>query len=100
MIVRTSTAQWQGNLKEGHGHLEFGSGAYRGPYSFKSRFADGKETNPEELIAAAHAGCYSMALAAGLSNAGHAPKNVRTSAKVRLGTERTRLRHHADRLGD
>lgn len=84
MIVRTSSAQWQGDLKQGHGSLELGSGTYKGPYSFRSRFADGKETNPEELIAAAHAACYSMALAHGLSEAGHVPKSVRTSAKVHL----------------
>jgi lipoyl-dependent peroxiredoxin len=84
MIVRTAAAKWQGNLKEGHGHLEVGSGAYQGPYSFRSRFGDGTETNPEELIGAAHAGCYSMALAAGLSAAGHTPTSVKTTAKVRL----------------
>lgn len=84
MIVRHSDAEWQGNLMEGHGELKFGSGAYEGPYSFRSRFGDGKETNPEELLAAAHAGCYTMALAAGLSAAGHTPGNIHTSAKVRL----------------
>ena len=84
MIVRTSTAQWQGDLKQGKGHVELGSGSYKGPYSFRSRFADGTETNPEELIAAAHAACYSMALAHGLSSAGHVPTSVRTSAKVHL----------------
>ncbi len=84
MIVRNAAAQWHGNLKEGCGHLQLGSGAYKGDYSFNSRFADGKETNPEELIAAAHAGCYSMALSAGLSGAGHTVKQVNTTAKVRL----------------
>ena len=84
MIVRTSTAQWQGDLKQGKGQLDLGSGAYKGPYSFRSRFADGTETNPEELIAAAHAGCYSMALSAGLSAAGHVPTSIKTSAKVHL----------------
>ena len=84
MIVRTSSAQWQGDLKQGKGSLELGSGAYKGPYSFRSRFEDGKETNPEELIAAAHAACYSMALAHGLSSAGHVPTSVKTSAKVHL----------------
>ena len=84
MIVRTSSAQWQGDLKQGSGSLELGSGAYRGPYSFRSRFGDGKETNPEELIAAAHAACFSMALAHGLSEAGHVPASVKTSAKVHL----------------
>ncbi len=84
MIVRTSSAQWQGDLKQGKGSLELGSGVYKGPYSFRSRFADGTETNPEELIAAAHAACYSMALAHGLSSAGHVPTSVKTSAKVHL----------------
>jgi osmotically inducible protein OsmC len=84
MIVRTSTAQWQGDLKQGKGQLATGSGAYKGPYSFRSRFADGTETNPEELIAAAHAACYSMALAHGLSSAGHVPTSVNTAAKVHL----------------
>jgi len=84
MIVRHSDAEWQGNLKEGHGKVKLGSGAYEGPYSFRSRFADGAETNPEELIAAAHAGCYTMALVAGLSAAGHTPGHVHTTAKVRL----------------
>jgi osmotically inducible protein OsmC len=84
MIVRTSSAQWQGDLKQGKGDLELGSGVYKGPYTFKSRFGDGKETNPEELIAAAHAACFSMALAHGLSEAGHVPTSVKTSAKVHL----------------
>jgi osmotically inducible protein OsmC len=84
MIVRTSTAQWQGDLKQGKGQLATGSGAYKGPYSFRSRFGDGTETNPEELIAAAHAACYSMALAHGLSTAGHVPTSVNTAAKVHL----------------
>jgi osmotically inducible protein OsmC len=84
MIVRKASAEWQGNLKEGNGQLELGSGVYNGPYSFRSRFADGTETNPEELIAAAHAACYSMALAHGLSSAGHTANSVNTTAKVRL----------------
>ncbi len=84
MIVRNAATQWTGNLKEGHGHLELGSGAYDGPYSFRSRFGDGKEVNPEELLGAAHAGCFSMALAAGLSAAGHTPGKIETTAKVRL----------------
>jgi osmotically inducible protein OsmC len=84
MIVRKSEAQWEGNLKEGHGSLKLGSGAYNGPYSFHSRFEDGKETNPEELIAAAHAACYAMALSHGLASAGHAPTSVHASSKVSL----------------
>jgi lipoyl-dependent peroxiredoxin len=84
MIVRKATAEWKGNLKEGEGHLELGSGAFQGPYSFRSRFADGQDANPEELLGAAHAGCYSMALSAGLSGAGHVPTSIKTTAKVRL----------------
>lgn len=84
MPVRTSKAEWKGNLKDGQGTVELGSGAYKGSYSFPSRFEEGQGTNPEELIAAAHAGCYSMALSAGLSKAGFNPTRVHTVAKVRL----------------
>ena len=84
MAVRTSEAEWQGNLAEGKGTMKLGSGAYQGQYSFKSRFESGTGTNPEELIAAAHAGCFSMALSHGLSQAGHTPKRVHTTAKVHL----------------
>lgn len=84
MPVRQSKAEWQGNLKEGKGTVELGSGAFRGEYSFPSRFEEGKGTNPEELIAAAHAGCYSMALSAGLGKAGFNPTRVNTTAKVTL----------------
>jgi lipoyl-dependent peroxiredoxin len=84
MAVRTSEAEWQGNLAEGGGTMNLGSGAYQGRYSFKSRFESGTGTNPEELIAAAHAGCFSMALSHGLSQAGHTPKRVHTMAKVHL----------------
>lgn len=84
MAVRTSEAEWRGNLREGAGRVKLGSGAYEGSYTFVSRFEEGKGTNPEELIAAAHAGCYSMALSAGLSKAGHPPTRVHTVAKVHL----------------
>ena len=84
MAVRTSEAEWQGNLAEGKGTMKLGSGAYQGQYSFKSRFESGTGTNPEELIGAAHAGCFSMALSHGLSQAGHTPKRVHTTAKVHL----------------
>jgi lipoyl-dependent peroxiredoxin len=83
-IVRTSEARWEGDLKSGSGRIKLGSGAYEGQYSFKSRFETGTGTNPEELIAAAHAGCYSMALSAALSKAGHVPTLVQTSAAVQL----------------
>ena len=84
MAVRTSEAEWKGNLREGHGTMKLGSGAYEGSYSFASRFESGKGTNPEELIAAAHAGCYSMALSAGLSKAGFTPTRIHTTASVHL----------------
>lgn len=84
MPVRTSDAEWQGNLREGHGTIRLGSGAYQGAYSFRSRFESGDGTNPEELIAAAHAGCYSMALSHMLAEAGHTPTSVQTTASVHL----------------
>lgn len=84
MPTRSSKAEWKGNLKEGKGTVELGSGAFKGSYSFPSRFEDGTGTNPEELVAAAHAGCYSMALSAGLSKAGFNPTRVHTEAKVSL----------------
>jgi osmotically inducible protein OsmC len=84
MAIRTAKAQWNGNLTEGNGTMALGSGAYTGAYSFKSRFEEGAGTNPEELIAAAHAGCFSMALSGQLSKGGFSPKSVRTTAKVQL----------------
>ena len=84
MPIRTASAQWQGNLTEGSGIVRTGQGGLVGNYSFKSRFEEGDGTNPEELIAAAHAGCFSMALSKALADAGHAPTSVDTSAKVHL----------------
>ncbi len=84
MPTRTSSAQWQGNLKDGSGTMALGSGAFEGPFSFVSRFENGAGTNPEELIAAAHAGCFSMAFSNMLSQAGHTPNSVKTSAAVHL----------------
>ncbi|WKN45479.1 OsmC family protein [Tunicatimonas pelagia] len=84
MAVRKANAQWQGGLKEGKGNLSLGSGAFTGNYSFLSRFEEGSGTNPEELIAAAHAACFSMALSAGLEQAGYQPESVKTEAKVKL----------------
>ena len=86
MAVHGASAEWTGTLKEGAGKMRLGSGAFEGPYSFVSRFETGPGTNPEELIGAAHAGCFSMALAAALGRAGHTPKSIRTTAKVHLGT--------------
>ncbi len=71
MPTRSSSAEWSGNLARGNGTMSLGSGAFEGSYSFASRFESGEGTNPEELIAAAHAGCFSMALAAALSQAEH-----------------------------
>jgi lipoyl-dependent peroxiredoxin len=87
MPKRTASARWDGSLTEGNGTMRMGSGAYEGNYSFQSRFEEGDGTNPEELIAAAHAGCYSMALSAGLGAAGHSPESVETDATVHLEKE-------------
>jgi osmotically inducible protein OsmC len=84
MAIRKGNAKWTGNLPKGSGTVALGSGAFSGSYSFASRFEDGKGTNPEELIAAAHAGCYSMALSHELAEAGHTPDSVETTAKVHL----------------
>src|SRR6516225_5972733 len=84
MPTRTAQAQWNGDLRSGGGHMRFGSGAFDGAYSFDSRFGEGKGTNPEELIAAAHAGCFSMATAAALTRAGHPPTSIETTATLTL----------------
>jgi len=85
MAVQAASAEWKGSLKEGAGTMRTGSGAFEGPYTFVSRFETGPGTNPEELIGAAHAGCFSMALSAALGRAGHTPTAIRTNAKVHLG---------------
>ena len=84
MPTRHADAVWNGELRDGNGQLEVESGAYEGEYSFSTRFEDEPGTNPEELIGAAHAGCFSMALAGALGDAGHEPENVRTHANVHL----------------
>src|SRR5215216_6225074 len=85
MLARKAEAEWRGNLAEGGGQLKLGSGAFDGPYSFKSRFEEGQSaTNPEELLGAAHAGCFTMALAAQLSRERLAPTRIHTDAKVKL----------------
>ena len=84
MAVRTASASWQGALRDGNGTMEFGSGAFEGAYSFSSRFEEASGTNPEELIAAAHAGCFSMAFANDLDQAGHTANRVETEANVHL----------------
>jgi lipoyl-dependent peroxiredoxin len=89
MPKRTAEARWEGSLQEGNGTMRMASGAYEGPYSAQSRFEEGDGTNPEELIAAAHAGCFSMALSLVLGQAGHELESVETTATV-----------HIDKAGD
>jgi osmotically inducible protein OsmC len=84
MATRDATAEWQGDLKSGSGNMAVASGLFDGQYSFRTRFEEEPGTNPEELIGAAHAGCFSMALSNILSEAGHPPESVRTTAKVHL----------------
>ena len=85
MPIRKAEAEWKGNLLQGSGRLKVGSGAFAGPYSFKSRLEEGQSaTNPEELIGAAHAGCFTMALTAQLSQTGIAPNRIHTVANVKL----------------
>lgn len=84
MPVRTANAVWEGTLREGEGQLSVGSGAFEGKYTWSSRFESAPATNPEELLGAAHAGCFTMALSAALERAGHPVKSVRTQAQVHL----------------
>ena len=84
MPVRRAEAVWEGTLKDGHGKIRLGSGAFEGTYSFGTRFESAPGTNPEELIGAAHAGCFSMALSAALSRNGFAPRRIATTADVAL----------------
>ena len=84
MAVRKAQALWEGSLREGHGVMKFGT--FEGPFTFASRFEEGSGTNPEELIGAAHAGCFSMALSADLGRAGYTPQRIQTQATVTLGT--------------
>jgi osmotically inducible protein OsmC len=84
MLTRKAKGVWKGDLVHGKGKITFGNGAFEGPYSFLSRFKDGKGTNPEELIAAAHSGCFSMALSNMLAEAGFTPTRVETEALVRM----------------
>lgn len=84
-VTRTAQASWQGDLAEGGGRIGVGSGAYEGPFTLRARVEDvERSTNPEELIGAAHAGCFTMSLANLLSESGHPPADLRTTAKVRL----------------
>jgi lipoyl-dependent peroxiredoxin len=84
MVTRTSEAEWRGPLAAGVGSVKLGSGAFEGRYSFKSRFEDGPGTNPEELLGAAHAACFSMALSLVLGDAGFSPRRIATSAAVEI----------------
>lgn len=84
MITRKADARWTGELKTGDGHIRLGSGAFEGKYSFTTRFEGTPGANPEELLGAAHAGCYSMALNNMMFGAGHAPKSVFTTAEVQM----------------
>jgi lipoyl-dependent peroxiredoxin len=84
MATRNASATWKGNLKEGEGTMALGSGVWEGPFSFKTRFEEGQGTNPEELIGAALAGCFTMQVSHALSEAGHVPDSVETQAKVQI----------------
>ncbi|MBS1862756.1 MAG: OsmC family protein [Actinobacteria bacterium] len=84
MAARKGSAEWKGDLKGGAGEVTVGDGVFQGQYSFASRFEEGEGTNPEELIAAAHAGCYAMALSAGLSEGGNPPDSIKAEAAVSL----------------
>src|SRR5579875_2938725 len=84
MAFRTATAHWEGSVRDGSGTVSLGSGAFSGPYSFQSRIEETANTNPEELIGAAHAGCFTMALSSRLSQAGHPPTSLDTTATVHL----------------
>ena len=100
MAIRKSTAVWKGSSREGSGTLRLGSGQFEGPYTWLSRFKEGPETNPEELIAAAHAGCFSMALASDLSKAGHVPTQISTSAEVIMDESHTITGVMLETVGD
>ena len=84
MVIRSAEALWEGNLKDGKGKMKLGSGLFDGPYSFATRFEHAPGTNPEELIAAGHAGCFTMALSAQLTGAGLTPDTISTSAALTL----------------
>ena len=84
MATRNGSAEWRGDLKDGSGTLTVGDGVFEGQYSFSSRFEEGEGTNPEELIAAAHASCLAMALSNMLADHGHPAESVKVAAKVHL----------------
>lgn len=84
MTARNGSAEWNGSIESGSGAVTVGDGVFEGPYSYESRFAEGEGTNPEQLIAAAHAACFTMALSGVLGAAGHVPESLRTNARVQL----------------
>ena len=84
MATRNGSAEWRGDLKGGSGTVKVGDGVFEGNYSFSSRFEEGEGTNPEELIAAAHAGCFAMALSLVLTEADHPPESIEAEARVHL----------------
>ena len=84
MATRNGSAVWRGDLQGGEGRITVGNGVHEGPYSFHSRFEDGEGTNPEELLAASHAGCFTMAMSLFLTQQGHPPESLRTTAKTHL----------------
>jgi len=88
MKANTSKAKWNGKLKDGNGTMSIGTALEDIPFTFSSRFEDGKGSNPEELIAAAHAGCFSMAFSALLAEKGYDPKSISTKAEVKLGKDK------------
>ena len=84
MAIRNAEAVWEGSLKDGNGKMKFGSGAFEGSFTWSSRFENGKGTNPEELLGAAHAGCYSMSVSSNLGRAGFTPDYIHTKAQVTI----------------
>lgn len=84
MATRNGSAEWHGDLPSGSGTVTVGEGAWTGDYTFKSRMEDGEGTNPEELLAASHAGCFTMAMSLFLTNEGHPPESLSTKAKTQL----------------
>ena len=85
MPIHKAEAAWYGTFRDGEGKMRLGSGAFEGTYSYRSRMEEGPDTNPEELLGAAHAGCFSMSLARRLSAEGHPPERIHTEARVRFG---------------
>ncbi len=96
MATRNGSAEWHGDLEGGGGELNVGDGVFTGAYSFSSRFEEGEGTNPEELIGAAHAACFSMFLSGVLAGHGHSPESLRTVARVHLRQDEEPPIHRID----